>query len=84
MWLFSSGPLGQHVHDDEDQPKQLAEFREVLRPRDHHVFMGALDPEKLGFAERMMVKAVQAPVGDYRDWDDVRAWADRIALELEE
>ena len=83
VWLFSSGPLGEHIEDVEDQPKQIPEFREALRPRDHHVFMGALAPEKLGFAERMMVKAVKAPAGDYRDWDDVRAWADRIALELE-
>lgn len=83
VWLFSSGPLGEHVEDAEDQPKQIGEFRESLRPRDHHVFMGALDPDKLGFAERMMVKAVQAPAGDFRDWDDIRAWADGIAHELE-
>lgn len=83
VWLFSSGPLGEHIQDGEDQPKQIAEFRESLQPRDHHVFMGALDPDKLGFAERMMVKAVQAPAGDFRDWDDIRSWADGIAHELE-
>jgi menaquinone-dependent protoporphyrinogen oxidase len=83
VWLFSSGPLGEHIQDEEDQPKQIAEFRESVQPRDHHVFMGALDPDKLGFAERMMVKAVQAPAGDFRDWDDIRSWADGIAHELE-
>ena len=84
VWLFSSGPLGEHIQDVEDQPKQISEFRETLQTRDHHVFMGALDPDKLGFAERMMVKAVKAPAGDYRDWDDVRAWADQIARDLED
>jgi menaquinone-dependent protoporphyrinogen oxidase len=65
------------------QPKQIAEFTQALRPRDHHVFFGALDPEKLGFAERMVVKGVRAPVGDFRDWDDIRAWADAIAADLD-
>ena len=44
------------------------------------VFFGALDRSKLSFGERMIVKAVRAPDGDYRNWDDVGAWADGIAL----
>lgn len=83
VWLFSSGPLGTEIEDAEVQPKQIAEFTQALRPRDHHVFFGALDPEKLGFAERMVVKGVRAPVGDFRDWDDIRAWADAIAADLD-
>ena len=79
VWLFSSGPLGDQVVDEEQQPKQLAELQESLNPREHHVFFGALDTSKLGFAERMIVKAVKAPDGDYRDWDEIGAWADGIA-----
>jgi menaquinone-dependent protoporphyrinogen oxidase len=30
----------------------------------------------------MMVKAVKAPEGDFRDWDAIRDWADGIAREL--
>jgi hypothetical protein len=30
----------------------------------------------------MIVKAVKAPDGDFRDWDTIRAWADGIAAEL--
>jgi menaquinone-dependent protoporphyrinogen oxidase len=41
-----------------------------------------MDASKLGFSERMVVKAVRAPEGDYRDWDDIRAWAARIVEEL--
>lgn len=84
VWLFSSGPLGTEIKDGEEQPRQISEFSEAIHPRDHHVFFGALDPEQLGFAERMIVKALKAPTGDFRDWDDVRGWADRIALELED
>ena len=82
VWLFSSGPLGTEVHDDEEQPKQLAELTELLRPKTHRTFFGALDHSKLGFGERMMVKAVKAPEGDYRDWSDISGWADEIAEEL--
>ena len=60
VWLFSVGPLGTEVQDEEEQPKQLGELREKLRPRDHRLFFGVLDRNKLGFGERMMVKAVKA------------------------
>jgi len=82
VWLFSVGPLGTEVKDEEEQPKQLDELREALRPRNHRLFFGVLDREKLGFGERMMVKAVKAPEGDFRNWDDIRNWADAIADEL--
>ena len=82
VWLFSVGPLGTEIQDEEEQPKQLGELREKLRPRDHRLFFGALDRDKLGFGERMMVKAVKAPEGDFRNWDEIRAWSDGIATEL--
>ncbi len=46
------------------------------------MFFGALDREKLSFSERMIVKAVKAPDGDFRDWDAINGWADEIADEL--
>ena len=46
------------------------------------MFFGALDHDKLGFGERMMVKAVKAPQGDFRDWDAIAGWADEIARDL--
>jgi menaquinone-dependent protoporphyrinogen oxidase len=82
VWLFSSGPLGTEIHDEEEQPRQLPELTRVLHPRDHRVFFGALDHDKLGFGERMMVKAVNAPQGDFRDWDAIAGWADEIARDL--
>ena len=83
VWLFSSGPLGEEVVDDEEQPRQLPELRERLAPVDHRIFFGALDRAKLGFGERMIVKAVKAPEGDFRDWDAIAGWADAIADQLE-
>src|SRR5271166_6773290 len=59
VWLFSSGPLGTEAKDAQGrdvraatEPKEIAEFRETIRPRDHRVFFGALVPSKLGFAHR--------------------------------
>jgi menaquinone-dependent protoporphyrinogen oxidase len=82
VWLFSSGPLGEQVVDDEEQPRQLKEVDGIVGAVEHRVFFGALDRSKLGFAERMIVKAVKAPDGDFRDWDEIQAWADTIASDL--
>ena len=82
VWLFSSGPLGNEVTDAEQQPKEMAEFRETIAPRDQRIFFGALDPVFLSFPERMMAKAVRAPKGDYRDWEAVDRWAESIARNL--
>jgi menaquinone-dependent protoporphyrinogen oxidase len=82
VWLFSSGPLGEQVVDDEEQPKQLGEIRERISPRGHRMFFGALDTRTLSFGERMLVKAVKAPEGDFRDWDAIRDWANKIASDL--
>lgn len=82
VWLWSSGPLGAEVQDAEQQPKEMAEFQETIRPREQRVFFGSLDPSRLSFAERMMARAVRAPQGDFRDWDGIETWAANIAQDL--
>jgi menaquinone-dependent protoporphyrinogen oxidase len=82
LWLFSVGPLGTEVKDTEEQPKELAEFRQTLSFREHRLFFGALDHNQLSFAERMVAKAVRAPEGDFRDWKAIEDWAATIAREL--
>lgn len=82
VWLFSSGPLGIEVKDTEPQPKEIAEFQKTIGPRGQQLFFGAIDHDHLSFAERMMVKAVRAPEGDFRDWEAIDAWAASIASSL--
>lgn len=82
VWLFSDGPLGAEVKDGESQPKELAKFQEAIHPRDHQLFFGALDHSKLSFPERMVIKAVRAPEGDFRDWAGIDAWTSSIAHQL--
>ncbi len=96
VWLFSSGPIGTDLVDakgrdvlTEAVPKEFAELRELLHPRDEHVFFGAYDPsappvgmtERLGMrVMRMMPAARDAiPAGDFRDWPEIEAWARSIA-----
>ena len=88
VWLFSSGPLGTELTDAEGgaEPKEFAEFKEAIRPRDLRVFFGVLDPGKLGLAERF-VRALPAgrgllPEGDFRDWAAIDSWATGIAQAL--
>src|SRR6266496_2845499 len=93
VWLFSSGPLGTESTDAKGrdlriaaEPKEVAEFRDAVGPRDHHVFFGALDPRKLSFAERSLRRLPAArallPEGDFRDWTEVEDWATGIAREM--
>lgn len=81
-WLFSVGPLGERVEDGEEQPKELAELRSAIAPEEHTTFFGRLDLERLGFAERMLARAMRSPVGDFRDWAAIATWVDAIAGDL--
>ena len=78
-WLFSVGPLASDVKDDEEQPVELAEFRDKIGPKHHAVFHGTLDHSKLDRSERMTMKAAGAPEGDFRDWNAIGAWVDTLA-----
>src|SRR5215467_2672966 len=80
-WLFSVGPLATEVQDEE-QPIELAEFRDKIGPQHHAVFHGALQQSKLDRNDRVTMKAVGAADGDFRDWDAIDAWVDQIAKSL--
>lgn len=78
VWLFSSGPIGAPVVA-EDEPHDVAPIATLTGARAHRVFPGRLDPARLSFGERSVATAMRAPIGDFRDWDEVRAWAAEIA-----
>lgn len=50
-----------------------------VRPLDVGLFAGALDSSRLPLLLRLLMRAMKAPDGDYRDWDAVQEWATRIA-----
>ena len=81
VWLLSSGPIGEPPFP-RDEPHDAEPLRSLLGARAHRVVPGRLDKHLLGIGERAMVTAMRAPVGDFRDWDAVRAWAEEIAEDL--
>ena len=72
------------------RPREFDELVASLSPRGERVFFGAYDAAQkpIGLAERVtraMPAAREAlPEGDFRDWDEIEAWARGIATELSE
>ncbi len=81
VWLFSSGPVGSPPKPEEP-PVDVAEMIECTAAEDHKIFGGKLDPEQMSFPERAITRALHAPYGDFRDFDEIRAWAAQIAEKL--
>ena len=48
-------------------------LRSLVGARARRDFPGRLAKHLLGVGERAMVTAMRAPVGDFRDWDALRA-----------
>lgn len=82
VWLFSSGPLGENAPQPTDSPAHLSEMMQATGAKGHQIFVGKLDKSELGLGERLTVKMVKAPYGDFRDWEAIRAWAREIGNEL--
>lgn len=93
LWVFSSGPLGVRAADVKGRdlrevslPKEAAALDEMVHPRAHRVFFGALDPHKLTPAQRTLRRFPSGRSlmveGDFRDWAEVESWAKEIAGEL--
>jgi menaquinone-dependent protoporphyrinogen oxidase len=87
VWLFSSGPVG--VDDDEDEaeterwtkPKKVRKLAAEIGARDHVVFGGSIDDDR-GFIRKRMARNMPEEARDRRDWEEIAAWAHRIASEL--
>lgn len=81
VWLFESGPL-----DDRPEtrlhalPGPIAALAERIAIRGHVTFGGCLQPAAEGVLEELMTMG--GLVGDYREWDRIRAWADAVAVEI--
>ncbi len=87
VWLFSSGPTGEGDPQDRLKgwkfPDVLLPITERIKPRDIALFHGNLDPAKLSIVERIVVKGVKASTGDFRDWNVIRDWANKIVQSLQ-
>ena len=87
VWIFSSGPTGEGDIDELmggwSFPGKLQPIADRIKPRDMAIFHGAADEAKMGRLDRWMLKNVKAPLGDFRDWKAIEAWATAIAEDLQ-
>ena len=70
--------LAAASHDPEGMAwteKALHAALDPLRPVAETVFAGKLDPAKLSWFQRWITKKAKSPVGDFRDWTAIAAWA---------
>lgn len=83
VWLFSSGPLGPPEHlVPEAGSTDTPEMIKLTGAREHRVFAGRLEKQRLGLAERAAVAAVHAPEQDSREWSAIEAFAEQIVADL--
>lgn len=87
VWLFSSGPTGEgdpvQLLQGWRFPKGLQPIINRMQPRDIAVFHGSVDENKVNAIDKWMIKQVKSPVGDFRDWQAITAWAQGIAQVLQ-
>jgi menaquinone-dependent protoporphyrinogen oxidase len=55
--------------------KALHAALDPLRPVAETIFAGRLDPSKLSWLQKWMTEKAKSPVGDFRDWTAIAAWA---------
>lgn len=81
VWLFSSGPLDASA-GERDIPPVPAVRRALIRldAKGHITFGGCLREGAKGRVARMILKSGKG--GDYRDFGQIAAWAQRIGATL--
>ncbi|WP_037560138.1 flavodoxin domain-containing protein [Spirillospora albida] len=80
LWLFSSGPLDATAGEGDLEPvRGVAKAARKAGARGHATFGGRLAPDAEGFLASAVAKKSS---GDYRDREQVRAWAAGIGGEL--
>lgn len=86
VWLFSSGPTGEgdpvEIMGGWRFPQGQQAVADRIGPRDIALFHGNIDVDALHLGDRLIIKAVKAKGGDFRDWMAIAAWASKIAEQL--
>src|SRR5659263_682649 len=65
-------------------PRRIGPALLSINPIDHQTFKGRMEFSGLSLRERSIARLGNAPEGDYREWDKIRAWAQQIAADLKE
>lgn len=62
----------------------LEEVLKLVEPLEIGLFGGALNYRLLSNSQKAVVLGEGLPEGDFRRWQDIRAWADDLAVRLQE
>lgn len=87
VWIFSSGPTGEGKPVDIMHgwrfPEALEKIADRIKPKDIAFFHGKIDLDNMHFGEKLIVKALRAKEGDFRNWEAISVWAKGIATALQ-
>jgi menaquinone-dependent protoporphyrinogen oxidase len=87
VWFFSSGPTGtsdpvERMHGWRFPEAQQA-IADRIQPQATVLFHGKIDLSTMNFGEKLIVRALGAPIGDFRDWNAITAFAHHIEANLQ-
>jgi menaquinone-dependent protoporphyrinogen oxidase len=82
-WLFSSGPIGDPPKPAPETAVKVDDLVAAAHAREHRVFSGRLDLDRLGLVQRTVARAAHTAEGDFRDWDEIQEWGTSIADALQ-
>ena len=86
VWLFSSSPVGKPsgrlARSMDQDPADLPGMLEATRARGHRRFAGKLDRRVLTLPQRASLLVFRGLNGDFRDWAEIRRWAESITRQL--
>jgi menaquinone-dependent protoporphyrinogen oxidase len=86
IWLFASGPSGKgdpkKLAEGMYMPKSLQPVVDRIQPKDFAVFHGNVDPSRINFLEKWILRQVKAETGDFRDWKAIEKWAAVVAKSM--
>ena len=71
-------PVSKDAKQMVESMKALHASVAPLQPVAETLFAGKLDPSRLSFIQRKMTEFVKSPVGDFRDWMAIAAWAKEL------
>lgn len=70
--------------DTEENRKIVSDYlipvRALVKPASEGMFAGVMDLKKLNLLEKMIMKAMKAPLGDFRNWEKIEAWGGHVSL----
>ncbi|HEY6278955.1 MAG TPA: flavodoxin domain-containing protein [Streptosporangiaceae bacterium] len=93
VWLFSVSSIGEgssafpgvverQMQTVTRPPRAVTAVSPDLQPRDHHAFAGVVSTARWGLAGRIFLYTFGGRSGDHLNWQEIDAWAMRIAGEL--